>query len=76
MAKDKCIATDVDSLPDFLDKYMKHDRYKGQGDDYALAVLESHEESINRFSHTLISKHESRTGEAVWYYPKWAHANE
>lgn len=65
------VVTDVESVSEFLDKYMRHDRYKGRGADYALAVLEYHEDCIEGFYHTLLSRHESRTGAAVWYYPKW-----
>lgn len=68
--EDKIVAEGVNSVAEFLDKYMRHDRYKGRGDDYAAAVLESHESDIDKFGNTLISRHESRTGETIWYYPK------
>lgn len=64
----KIIVTDVDNVEKFLDKYYRKDRYAGRGLDYANAVLQSHQESLSRFGHTLISRHDSILGQAVWFY--------
>lgn len=63
------------SLDDFLDKYYKHDRYKGRngnvwGENYSELVKQSSREDIDRLGYCIISKHDSKTGEIVAYYPK------
>ena len=69
---DKIIATDVCNIEEFLNKYYRRDRYTGRGLDYASAVLQSHQESLNHFGHTLISRHDSVLGQAVWFYKEAA----
>lgn len=64
-----CKVDDVKTVSEFLDKYYKHDRYKGRGEEYAAVILNSHEEDFKRFGMDWISRHESRTGEVVAFYP-------
>jgi hypothetical protein len=56
------------SVADFLDRYYKHDRYRGRGADYAAAVLASHQRDFERDGYDIISRHESVTGEVVAYF--------
>lgn len=57
------------SVADFLEKYCKPDRYRGRGEEYAKTVLESHEHATRAYGYDIISRHESVTGEAVYWYP-------
>ena len=63
----KIIVTDVSNVEEFLNKYYRGDRYTGRGLDYAKAVLQSHQDDFNKWGHTLISRHESVLGQAVWF---------
>ena len=72
MKNQKHIANDVNSIEEFLEKYMRHQRYQDLGEEYKQAVLTGHEEDVMKYGNTLISRHESVTGEAVWYYAHWA----
>lgn len=63
-----CKVDDVKTVSEFLDKYYKHDRYKGRGEEYAAVVLNSHEEDLKKYDMDWMSKHESRTGEVVAFY--------
>ena len=65
---DKLIAVGCTGIPDFLDTYYRHDRYKGRGEEYAAAVLSSAQRYFEQYGHTLISRHDSTLGQAVWYY--------
>jgi len=56
------------SVEDFLKKYYRHDRYHGRGDDYASVVLASHKRDFTEQGYTIISRHESVTGEVVAYF--------
>jgi len=65
---------DVNSVEEFIDKYYKHSRYKGRGEDYAKSLLKSHEEDYKEYGYTLISRHESNLGVALYFgaIPDWA----
>lgn len=65
---DRLIAIGCTDIADFLDTYYRHDRYKGRGEEYAAAVLSSAQKSVEQHGHTLISRHDSTLGQAVWYY--------
>jgi hypothetical protein len=56
------------SVADFLDRFYKHDRYRGRGADYAAAVLASHQRDFERHGFDIISRHESVTGSVVAYF--------
>jgi hypothetical protein len=61
----------ADSVADFLDRYYKHDRYRGRDahtPGYSDAVLASHKEHFVQWGYDIISRHESVTGEMVSYY--------
>lgn len=58
---------DVRTVEEFLDRYYRHDRYRGRGEEYAAVVLQSHRDRFARLGYDLISRHESRTGEPVWF---------
>ena len=60
-------ATDVTTIAEFLDRYYRADRYRGRGADYAASVLISHEAYFDKHGHDLISRHESVTGQAIWF---------
>ena len=59
---------DVGSIKGFCAKYYKHDRYMGRGKEYVNAVIESHKEYIEEFGYTIISHHDSITGQVVSFY--------
>lgn len=59
---------DVHSVEEFLDKYTKHDRHWGRGEDYALHRIASYTQEFEEDGFTFMSHHESKTGEVVAYY--------
>lgn len=60
--------TDVKSVEEFHNKYHKHDRYLGRGQDYAQCVINSSIEELKKYGFTIITHHDSNTGECVSYY--------
>ena len=60
----------ADNVADFLERYYLRDRYHGRGADYAACVLASHERDFERQGYTIISRHESVTGQVVAYFDK------
>ena len=60
--------TDVKTVTEFLDRYYRHDKYKGRGDEYATILLKHHEEDFKKFGVDWISKHDSLTGSVVSFY--------
>ena len=61
----KDIVVQAESVENFLDKYYKHDRFRGRGEEYANILLKSHQEEYDRRGFTFISQHESNTGRIV-----------
>lgn len=59
------IVSDVTSLNEFLDKYYKHDRFRGRGKEYENAIIESCKKELQEDGIVIISKHESITGTVV-----------
>ena len=66
---DNC-RVEAESVSDFLEKYYKRDRYHGRGVDYAAVVLAHHEKDFAELGYTIISRHESVTGNVVAYFDK------
>lgn len=61
---------EAESVQDFCKRYYKPDRYTERGEEYVQAVLASQQKDLEQFGYTLISHHDSRTGEAVvWRGP-------
>jgi hypothetical protein len=60
--------TDNITIQEFLSKYYRPDRYTGRGEEYAKTVLASHEKHFKELGFDLISRHESVTGQAVWFH--------
>ena len=67
--KDKAVK-DCDSVVDFLNKYYKPERFTGRGEEYAKNLIASYEKDVKNDGCTIISHHDSKTGEVVAYYPK------
>jgi len=59
---------EAESVADFLERYYRPDRYHGRGEDYAAAVLASHEKHFEKHGYDIISRHESMTGKVVAYF--------
>jgi hypothetical protein len=62
-------AVDAPSLDAFLDKYYRHDRYKGRGDDYAAAIRKSAGEMLALHGIVWMGPYESVTGGVVSWMP-------
>lgn len=62
------------SIEDFYERYYRHDRYHGRGDDYVEAVLASGREDIAKYGVTAVSSKDSVTGATVAWIPK--HSSE
>lgn len=56
------------SIQDFRQRYTKPDRYSQRGPEYVAAVLHSACEDLHKYGFTIISRHDSITGEVVSYY--------
>lgn len=56
------------NLEDFLKKYTKHDRHEARGKEYVEARIKSHKEDLERYGYTIITHHDSVTGQTVSYY--------
>lgn len=57
------------SVEDFRQRYTKPDRYSQRGPEYVAAVLQSAREDLEKYGFSIISSHDSITGEVVAYYP-------
>lgn len=66
---------DCKTHEEFMDKYYKHNKYKGRGEEYAKSLLESHQKSLLEDGVDYISKHESITGRIVSFYPRMITTN-
>ena len=60
---------DCKTVEEFADKYRKHERYKGRGEEYVKAILKSHYDEINTVGYTTISKHDNITGKFITFTP-------
>lgn len=59
----------ANSVRDFILRYGKPDRYKGRGKDYFEYCIESNEKDVEKYGYTLLSPHDSITGECVCFVP-------
>lgn len=57
------------SIEDFRQRYTKPDRYAQRDPEYVAAVLQSAREDLDKYGFSIISSHDSITGEVVAYYP-------
>lgn len=62
-------AVPAESVADFLERYTKPKQHRGRGEDYVQARIEAHTEHVKRFGYTIITHHDSVTGDIVAYYP-------
>jgi hypothetical protein len=60
-----CTVADVNTVSEFIRKYYKNDRIRGDFDG-KVANAKSH---IVKYGYALISRHESVTGNPVAFYP-------
>lgn len=56
------------SAEEFRQRYTKPDRYARRGPEYVVVVLQSAHEALEKYGYTIISRHDSITGEVVAYY--------
>ena len=56
------------SLEDFLNRYYKHDRFRGRGHKYTEELIRSHQSDFKEDGYDIISHHDSVTGRIVAYY--------
>ena len=59
----------ANNVRDFLLRYGKPDRYMGRGEDYFEYCVASHEEDVEKYGYTLLSRHDNVTGDVVCYVP-------
>ena len=57
------------TLTEWITRTYKPERLSGRGADYELVVVKSHQEDLEKYGNTVISRHESVTGKAE-YYPE------
>ena len=58
----------AESVEDFRQRYTKPERYQSLGSEYVADVLESAHKDMERYGFTIISHHDSVTGDVVAYY--------
>lgn len=56
-----------ETLRAFLTTHYKHERLEGRGEDYVEAVVQGRLRDLAARGIDGISKHESRTGAAIWF---------
>ena len=61
-------AVQAASVEDFLNRYYKRSRFHRRGTEYADAVIASHKYAFEVHGYTIISRHESTTGDVVAYF--------
>lgn len=61
---------DCIDLKSFMEKYYKHDRYQGRGEEYTYNLFMSHRDYLLNHGFDFISRHDSITGRVVSFYPK------
>jgi exopolyphosphatase/pppGpp-phosphohydrolase len=66
MHKSKLVK-DVQNVEEFMEKYYKHERYRGAGAEYAEILLQSHQKDFEKDGYDLISHYDSVTGEMVLF---------
>lgn len=60
----------ADNVEDFCKRYTKYDRHEGRGKEYADYRVNSYTEEFEKDGFTMMSHHESVTGQVVSYYNK------
>lgn len=61
-------ATAQQRVEDFRRRYTKPDRFAQRGPEYQAAVLQAARDDLAQFGYTIISRHDSVTGEVLAYY--------
>jgi hypothetical protein len=56
------------SVSDFLARFYRPERYTGRGEDYAAALLASHQMDFDRQGYDIISHYDSVTGQVVAFF--------
>lgn len=59
---------EANSVEDFLQRYTKRDRHEARGKEYVQARIQSHTEDLKKFGYTIITHHDSVTGDTVAYF--------
>lgn len=59
---------DCKTHDEFMNKYYKHDRYKGKGEEVVKHILEHHRSDFLKDGLDWISKHDSTIGQIVSFY--------
>jgi len=54
-------------LENWINTNYKTSRYTGRGVEYVKDVIQSHIEGLQNVGYTIISRHESKNGEVLWY---------
>jgi len=60
---------EASSVEDYLERYYKHDRYKGRGEEYEAILLKSYTEEFSDRGYVCTSHHDNVTGEFI----AWPH---
>jgi len=63
------------SLPDFMKRYYKPNRYHERGEEYAATLLAGHQEDFDRDGYDVISHWDSVTGQTVAFFGATKHHN-
>lgn len=66
---EKYAVTDCKTLDEFMNRYYKHSRYRGQGEEHAHNLFQSHRKDLLELGVDWISNHDSNTGEIVAFFP-------
>jgi hypothetical protein len=62
-------AVEAASIEDFVQRYKRSAAFAQRDKEYQKASIQSHYEDIQKYGYTLISHHDSNTGEVVTWYP-------
>lgn len=72
-----CKLVSADSVEDYLDRYYKHDRYKGRGSEYASYLLDDYRSIFAERGYIMTSHFDNVTGADIFWpsMPDWATEN-
>jgi hypothetical protein len=72
LCRGRCIyeqyRVEATSVEDFLDRYYKPERFRGRGEEYAVALIASHTADFERDGYDVISRHDSVTRRTVAFF--------
>jgi hypothetical protein len=58
----------ANSIEEFLENYTRREKHSGRGKEYVECRIKSHKDDLEKYGYTIITRHDSVTGDTVSYY--------